>query len=104
MGFKKFKSKNVFLSMILCSVASFSLLHADNLKECQSKEDKKAGCVGRQYHDAKAIMDGYYVANLKLEIPYKNDKINGIVRFYNKEKSLFGRQTHKMERLLVGNA
>ncbi len=31
MGFKKVKSKNVFLSMILCSVASFSPLYADNL-------------------------------------------------------------------------
>ncbi len=43
MGFKKFKSKNVFLSMILCSVASFSLLHADNLRECEGEEDKQAG-------------------------------------------------------------
>ncbi len=45
MGFKKVKSKNVFLSMILCSVASFSPLYADNLKECEIEEDKKARCV-----------------------------------------------------------
>ena len=45
MGFKKFNGKNAILSMILCGVASFSLLHANNLKECQSEEDKKSGCV-----------------------------------------------------------
>lgn len=45
MGFKKFNGKNAILSMILCSVASFSLLYANNLKECQSEEDNKSGCV-----------------------------------------------------------
>ena len=51
MGFKKVKSKNAILSMILCSAASFSLLHADNLKECESEEDKKAGCIEKVYDE-----------------------------------------------------
>lgn len=44
-------SKNVTLSMILCTVSLlFSLLHADNLKECESEEDKKL-CVVKQNYD-----------------------------------------------------
>ena len=51
MGFKKVTSKSVFLSMILCSVASFSLLHAHNLKECESEEDRQAGCIEKVYDE-----------------------------------------------------
>ena len=79
MGFKKFKSKNVFLSMILCSVASFSLLHADNLKECESEEDKKAGCVVKEYYDN---------GNLKAETPYRNGKAEGVGKFYKENGNL----------------
>ncbi len=61
--------KNVFLSMILCSVASFSLLHADNLKECESEEDKKAGCVEKVFYEN---------GNLFIETPYKNGVIHGV--------------------------
>ena len=97
MGFKKLKSKNVFLSMILCSVTSFSLLYADNLKECQSKEDKKSECVEKVYDDNRilrtelpiknGVLHGigkhyYKSGDITREIQYTNDKINGIVRFY----------------------
>ena len=78
MGFKKFKSKNVFLSMILCSVASFSLLHADNLKKCESYEGREAGCVAKLYKDG----------NLILETPFKNGVAQGIGKVYYESGNL----------------
>lgn len=69
----KLMGKNVFLSMIVCSITSFSLLHADNLKECESEEDKKAGCVEKAYYDS---------GDLTMERPYKNGTENGVAKEY----------------------
>ena len=100
MGFKKFNGKNVFLSMILCSAASFSLLHANDLKECESEEDKKVGCVEYSvvedymsetpYKDGKieGILKSYYKGNLYLEIPFKNGVKHGIQKSYYKSGNL----------------
>lgn len=79
MRFGKLMGKNVFLSMILCSVASFSLLHADNLKECESEEDKQAGCVEKVYDDS---------GNLKIETPFKNGKEEGVEKAYYENGNL----------------
>ena len=109
MRFGKLMGKNVFLSMMLCSVASFSLLHADNLKECESEEDKKAGCVEKQYYDSGNLQEEtlyqngvkhgmgktyHESGNLKYEIIYKNGKIDGIYKSYY-EGNLFQESTFK---------
>lgn len=73
MRFGKLMGKNVFFSMIVCSVTSFSLLHADNLEECESEEDKQAGCVEKVYDDN---------GNLTMEQPYKNGVLHGIGKMY----------------------
>ncbi len=38
--------KNVFIGFL-----SFSILHADTLKECKNEADKISGCVEREYHE-----------------------------------------------------
>ncbi len=48
--------------MILCGVTSFSLLYADNLRECQDEEDMKTGCIIKAYYEN---------GNLASEIPLK---------------------------------
>ena len=60
--------KNAFIGFL-----SFSILHAETLKECKSEEDKISGCVKRDYHSN---------GNLWEEIPYKNGKFEGILKAY----------------------
>lgn len=79
MKFRMFNVKNVILSMILCGTTSFSFLYADNLKECESLEEKVQGCVLKTYYDN---------GNLEEETPYKNDKEEGTRRFYYKSGKL----------------
>ena len=52
--------KSVFIGFL-----SFSILHADTLKECENHADKISGCVERWY---------YKNGNLWIETPYKNGK------------------------------
>ena len=54
---------------------SFSILHAETLKECKSEADKISGCVVKEYYEN---------GNLEIEIPYKNDKREGMVKWYYK--------------------
>ena len=60
--------KNAFIGFL-----SFSILHAETLKECKSEEDKISGCVVKEYN-----------SNGKLwrETPYKNGKFEGILKAY----------------------
>ena len=56
--------KNAFITLF-----SFSILHAETLKECKTEEDRISGCVKRDYHSN---------GNLWIETSYKNGKIEGI--------------------------
>ena len=44
-----------------------------NDRECKTRADAKQGCVVREYHRN---------GNLKVEIPVKNGKPNGVMRWY----------------------
>ena len=66
--------KNAFIALF-----SFSILHADTLKECKTEADKISGCVERQYHQN---------GNLWTEIPFKNGKFNGVAKEYYENGSL----------------
>ncbi len=61
--------KNVFIGFL-----SFSILHADTLKECKNEADKISGCIERQY---------YKSGNIGFETPYKNGKKEGIEKWYD---------------------
>lgn len=103
MRFGKLMGKSMFLSMILCSVASFSLLHADNLKECESYEDREVGCVAKLYKDGNLILETpfkngvaqgigkvyYESGNLKAEVSLKNGKEEGIQKQYYENGDIF---------------
>ena len=66
--------KNAFIALF-----SFSILYAETLKECKSEEDKISGCVERQY---------YQNGNIWVETPYKNGKVEGIAKGYDKMGNL----------------
>ena len=53
------------------------MLIAKNLPECKSEQDKIKGCMWREH---------YTSGNLKKEIPYKNGKVDGIVKKYSDDK------------------
>ena len=53
----------MFLKSVLIGFLSFSILHADTLKECKNETDKISGCVEKGYYE-----DGW------IETPYKNGK------------------------------
>ena len=66
--------KSVFIGFL-----SFSILHADTLKECKTEADKISGCVERQY---------YQNGNIWVETPYKNGKVEGTAKGYDKMGNL----------------
>ena len=90
--------KSVFIGFL-----SFSILHADTLKECKTEADKISGCVEREYHSngkiywetpykngkIEGIEKWYYEnGNLMREAPFKNGKKEGIVKWYYKNGNL----------------
>ena len=91
--------KSVFMGFL-----SFSILHADTLKECKSEADKISGCVERGYYangnlwvetpykngKREGIEKEYHYENGKLraEIPFKNDSVNGDIKLYTKDGKL----------------
>ncbi len=90
--------KNAFIALF-----SFSILHAETLKECKSEEDKISGCVEKEYDPNGKLwretpykngkFDGVakvYYENGKLmgEIPFKNDEIEGIGKMYDTNGNL----------------
>ena len=66
--------KSVFIGFL-----SFSILHADILKECKTEEDIISGCAERYY---------YKNGNLASETPYKNGKEEGIEKWYYENGNL----------------
>ena len=69
----------MFLKSVFIGFLSFSILHADTLKECKTEADKISGCVVKEYDEN---------GNLWREIPYKNDKIEGIEKWYDENGNL----------------
>ena len=63
----------MFLKSVFIGFLSFSILHADTLKECKTEADKISGCVEKEYDLS---------VNLWRETPYKNGKVDGIVKEY----------------------
>ena len=66
--------KSVFMGFL-----SFHSVDTTMLKECENHADKISGCVERWY---------YQNGNLKEEIPYKNDKTHGDVKYYTENGKL----------------
>ncbi|MDY5822155.1 MAG: toxin-antitoxin system YwqK family antitoxin [Helicobacter sp.] len=77
--------KSVFIGFL-----SFSILHADTLKECKNEEDKISGCVERSYHSN---------GNLWEETPYKNGKLNGMSKWYYENGNLDAEISYKNDKL-----
>ena len=97
--------KSVFIGFL-----SFSILHADTLKECKTEADKISGCVVKEYDEngkleieipykndkAEGIAKVYFESgNLNIEIPYKNGKKEGIKRWYYANGNLEGEIPYK---------
>ena len=93
----------MLLKSVLMGFLSFSILHAETLKECKNETDKISGCVKRDYHsngnlwrerpfkngDKEGIEKWYYEnGNLEKEMPFKNDKVEGIAKRYDKMGNL----------------
>ena len=71
--------KNAFIALF-----SFSILHADTLKECKTEADKISGCM-QTYYDNGAVF----------KVPYKNDKREGMVKWYYESGNLASEIPHK---------
>ena len=97
--------KSVFIGFL-----SFSILHADTLKECKTEADKISGCVEREYHSngkiywetpykngkIEGIEKWYYEnGNLDTETPYKNGKKEGVEKWYNESGNLIRKTPYK---------
>ena len=87
----------MFLKNAFIALFSFSILHADILKECKTEADKISGCVEKEYDSSvnlwretpykngkkEGIEKRYYEnGNLALEMPYKNGEAEGILKGY----------------------
>ena len=76
--------KSVFIDFL-----SFSILHADTLKECKTEEDRISGCVKRDYHSNGKLWE---------EIPYKNNKREGIGKWYYENGDLVNEIPYKNDK------
>ena len=74
----------MFLKSVLIGFLSFSILHADTLKECKNEADKISGCVEKGYYE-----DGW------IETPYKNGKIEGVEKEYDENGNLWRETPYK---------
>ena len=74
---KSFIRQGIFLAFI--SSVAFTTLNAGELKECKSEEDKKVGCIEKEY---------YKNGNIKIETPYKNGVIEGVGKIYSEGGNL----------------
>ncbi|AQQ59412.1 hypothetical protein XJ32_04120 [Helicobacter bilis] len=104
--------KNVFIGFL-----SFSILHADTLKECKTEADKISGCVEKEYDSSvnlwretpykngkkEGIEKRYYEnGNLEGEIPYKNHNIDGDMKLYTEDKKLLAAINAQNNKLISG--
>ena len=93
-----------YIKLALSAIITCSIGYAENLKECESEEDKIQGCLERIY--TKAALIPYQHGDLKwtacdcaYEFPYKNGKIEGIAKVYSDEKLLVGTYPYKNGKL-----
>ena len=80
--------KSVFIGFL-----SFSILHADTLKECKIEADKISGCVVKEYYEN---------GNLMAEIPFKNHNIDGDMKLYTEDKKLLAAINAQNNKLISG--
>ena len=99
--------KNAFIALF-----SFSILHADMLKECKSEEDKIQGCVETSkfrhygtretpYKNGKkdGIVKWYKQnGNLAQEVPYKDGKLEGVAKWYYESGNLRSETSYKNDK------
>ena len=100
----------MLLKSVLIGFLSFSILHADMLKECKNEADRISGCVEREYHDngkfwvdtpykngkIEGIEKWYYEnGNISAEIPFKNDEREGMTKWYYRNGNLESETPYK---------
>ena len=105
---KSFIRQGLFLAFI--GSVSFNALNASELKECKSEEDKKVGCIEKEYYKngsleseatfKNGVIEGvgkvyYENGNLRAEIPFKNGKQEGIGKSYYENGNLEHEATFK---------
>ena len=81
--------KSVFIGFL-----SFSILYADTLKECKTEADKISGCVVKEYDEN---------GNLEIETPYKNNKREGIEKWYHYENGNLALEASVLNDILHGD-
>ena len=77
-------------------------LMAENLPECKSDEDKIKGCVEKAYYYGgnPANYVGNHDGLSRREIPYKNDKTNGIGKLYYENGNLMTEILYKNDEMV----
>lgn len=75
---KSFIRQGLFLAFL--GSISFNVLNASELKTCESEEDKKVGCIDKQYYENGKLLSEY---------PYKNGKLEGIEKAYDENGNLW---------------
>lgn len=98
-----------YIKLALSAIITCSIGYAENLKECESEEDKMQGCVEKgeifgggtwatPYKNGKkdGVRKEYYEnGNLKQETSYKDDEKDGIEKYYSKNGNLIATMTYK---------
>ena len=79
----------MFLKSVLIGFLSFSILHAETLKECKIEADKISGCVVKEYYEN---------GKLERETPYKNGKKEGMTKWYRWNGNLAGEIPYKNDK------
>ena len=92
-----------YIKLALSVIITCSMGYAENLKICQSEEDKIQGCLERIYTGGALIPYQYGAfmrtgCNCAYEFPYKNGKIEGIAKAYS-DKKLVGTYPYKNGKL-----
>lgn len=92
-----------YIKLALSAIITCSMGYAENLKICQSEEDKIQGCLERIYTGAALIPYQYgafmrTACDCAYEFPYKNGKIEGIAKAYS-DKKLVGTYPYKNGKL-----
>lgn len=92
-----------YIKLALSAIITCSIGYAENLKICQSQEDKIQGCLERIYTGAALIPYQYgafmrTACDCAYEFPYKNGKIEGIAKAYS-DKKLVGTYPYKNGKL-----
>ena len=104
----------MLLKSVLMGFLSFHSVDTPILKECKTEADKISGCIVKEYYESgnlwreipykndkiEGIAKQYYEnGNLNIEIPFKNDKIEGIARRYYDNGNLVIEVSYKNDEL-----